>query len=96
MLSLMLILLGLMIEFVLLPWKILFGLFRSGRGLAILIVVGLLSMGAGVITMVLGSLKGLLPWILIAVGVAMIVRANRKHPEVKEEAFDSFYAHHRA
>ncbi len=95
MLSLILLSWGLVLEFVLLPWRILYGLFRSGRGLAILVVVGLLSMASGIVTILLGSLRSLLPWILIAAGIAMIVRANRTHPEVREDAFESFYAHHR-
>ena len=95
MLSLILVFWGL-VELFLLPWRILSGLFRAGRGLAILVVVGLVSMFSGVVTILAGSLRSLLPWILIAVGVAMIVRANRSHPEVRKEAFDSFYAQRRA
>ena len=96
MLSLILLSWGLVLEFVLLPWQILYRLFRSGRLLAILVTFGLISMVSGILSAIFGSLESLLPWILIGVGIAMIVRANRKRPEVREEAFDSFYAHHRS
>ncbi|MBQ6175233.1 MAG: hypothetical protein IKS31_02500 [Clostridia bacterium] len=91
MLSLILILAGA----ILLPFQILGGLFRTGRALAFLVVFGVFSIFSGIATILVWSLKGLLPWILIAVGITMIVRANRAHPEVRKEAFESFYARRR-
>ncbi len=96
MLCLILLTMGLVIEFILLPWQILYGLIKSGKFIAILVIIGLISALSGIVSAIFGSMESLLPWILIGVGVLMIYRANRRHPEVREEAFDSFYARHRS
>ena len=76
----------------LIPWKILIGLFRSGAWLGFLVIAGLFGIVGGVISVLVGLLKGLLPWILIIAGIALIFYANKKNPQPSEEAFESFYA----
>ncbi len=92
MLSLIFLPLELALELILLPVRIMSGMFRTSRWLAIVMIAGTCSLISGVISIFAGSLRNLLPWILIAAGVILIVRANRRHPEVREEAFESFYA----
>ncbi len=92
MLSLIFLPLELALGFILLPVRIMSAMFRTSRWLALVMIAGVCSMLSGVISLFAGSLENLLPWILIAAGIWMIVRANRKHPEVREEAFESFYA----
>ena len=76
----------------LLPWKILVGLFRSGAWLGFMVIAGLFGIVGGIVSILAGLLKGLLPVILIVAGIALIYAANRKDPKPSEEAFESFYA----
>ena len=92
MLSLIFLPLELALEFILLPVRIMSAMFRTSRWIAIVMIAGACSVLSGIVSALAGSLQNLLPWILIAVGIFLIVRANHSHPEVREEAFESFYA----
>ena len=96
MLSLIFLPLELAVGIILLPLRIILGMFRASRFMAIIMIAGVCSIFSGVISMICGSLQSLLPWILIAVGIALIVRSNRSHPEIRKDAFDSFYAQKKA
>lgn len=92
MLSLIFLPLELAIEFILLPVRIISSMFHASHWVAFALIAGVCSLLSGIISAIAGSVQDLLPWILIAAGVFMIVRANRRHPEVREKVFDSFYS----
>ena len=92
MLSLIFLPLELAIGMILLPLRIILGMLRASRIMAVVMISGVCSILSGIVTKLFGSLSSLLPWILIAVGITMIVRSNRSHPEVRKNAFESFYA----
>ncbi len=96
MLSLIFLPLELAIGIILLPLRIILGMLRASRFMAIIMIAGVCSIFSGIISMFFGSLQTLLPWILIAVGVMLIVRSNHSHPEVRKDAFESFYAQKKA
>lgn len=92
MLSLILLPITLMIELIILPWKILGRLMRSSWFWGIAFLCGMLSLLGGVISGLFGLIRGLLPIILIVAGIMLIFSANHQEPEASKEAFDSFYA----
>ena len=96
MLSLIFLPLELAVGIILLPLRIILGMFRASRFMAIVMIAGVCSIFSGIVSMIFGSLQSLLPWILIAVGIVLIVRSNRSHPEIRKDAFDSFYAQKKA
>ncbi len=92
MLSLIFLPLELAMGLIFLPLRIILGMFRASRMMAIVMIAGVCSIFSGVISMIFGSFESLLPWILIAAGIFLIVRSNRSHPEIRKDAFESFYA----
>ena len=85
----------LVFEAMILPWRILWNLMRSNWFWGMVCVFGVLSLLGGIISGLIGLIKGAFPFILVAAGIALIVYSNKKEPEAKEEAFDSFYANTR-
>ena len=71
MLSLIFLPLELAVGIILLPLRIILGMFRASRFMAIIMIAGVCSIFSGIISMIFGSLQSLLPWILIAVGIAL-------------------------
>ena len=92
MLSLIFLPLELAIGIILLPLRIIREMLRFSRVMSIILIGGLCSIFSGVFGLIFWSLKSFLPWILIAAGILIIVRANKSHPEAREKVFDSFYA----
>ena len=91
MLSLILLPITLMIELIVLPWKILGHLMRSSWFWGIAFLCGLFSLLGGIISGLFGLVRGILPIALVVAGIALIISANKKEPEAAKEAFDSFY-----
>lgn len=92
MLTLFAMMMTLAVEVFLLPWKILAALFRTRVWLGMVVLFGAVSLLGGLVSVAAGLIKGLFPWLLIAAGIGLVVWANKKEPEAKEEAFESFYA----
>jgi hypothetical protein len=85
----------LVFQAMILPFRILGNLMRSSWFWGLVCLFGVLSLLGGIISGLIGLIKGVFPLLLVAAGIALIVYSNKKEPEAKEEAFDSFYANTR-
>jgi hypothetical protein len=91
MLSLIFLPLELAIGFILLPLRIILEMLRCSRLMSIILIGGLCSVVFGIVSLILGSLQSLLPWILIVAGIVIICRANSDHPEARENVLKQLF-----